>query len=70
LLLCKFADPPADPPTTAGLCPRWRTLLSDGLRVAAVGRMVPGGRTGMALLAVSFWINPLLAAARELPEPG
>jgi hypothetical protein len=69
LLLFNFADPPADPPTTAGLGPRWRTLLSDGLSVVAVDRTVPGGRTGMALLAVSFWINLPFAAAPDLPEP-
>jgi hypothetical protein len=45
-------------------------LLSDGLSVIALDRTVSGGRTGMALLAVPFWMNPPLAAAPELPEPG
>ena len=45
-------------------------VIERGLSVAAAGRTVPAGRTGMALLAVSFWINPPLAAAPELPEPG
>jgi len=69
LLLFKFADPPADPPTTAGLGPRWRTLLSDGLSVVAVGRTAPGRRTGMALLAVSFWVDTPFVATPDLPEP-
>jgi hypothetical protein len=55
-----------DPPTTAGLGPRWRTLLNDG----TVGRTTLGGRTTKALLNVSFGINPPFAAPIDLFEPG
>jgi hypothetical protein len=62
LLLCEFADPP----TTAGLGLRWRTLLNDG----AVGRTILRVRTAPAILTVSFRMNPLLAAPPDLSEPG
>jgi hypothetical protein len=55
----------ADPPTTAGLGPRWRTVLSDGLSDAAVGRNT-GRPNGHGVLAVSFWINWPFAAAPDL----
>jgi hypothetical protein len=55
-----------DPPTTAGLGPRWRTLLSNG----TAGRTTLGGRTPKALLTVSFRMNPLFAAPLDLFESG
>jgi hypothetical protein len=53
----------AEPLTTAGLTPRWRTLLNNG----AVCRTTLGVR---ALLTVSFRMNPLFAALPDLFEPG
>jgi hypothetical protein len=62
LLLSEFADPP----TTAGLGLRWRTLLNDG----AVDRTTFGVRTATAVLTVSFRMSPLFAAPPDLFEPG
>ena len=56
----------ADPPTTAGLGLRWRTLLDDGVD----GRTTLGVRIAKALLTDSFRMNPLFAAPLDLFEPG
>jgi hypothetical protein len=53
----------ADPPTTAGLTLRWRTLLNDG----AACRTTVGVR---ALLTVSLRMNPLFAALPDWFEAG
>jgi hypothetical protein len=65
LLFLEFADPP----TTAGLAPRWRTLPGNGLSDATLDRTLVG-RTGRARLVVSFWVNPPFAAPLDLTEVG